>query len=139
MRFVHDKQVASLEAAGGADSVLLVMARQDRPFRELTIWGEPGTGRVVGDVAAARGFTYQVFFGATAQSAPVARVNDEIFFVYDPGDTVRIWPANEPTSNLHRLTRNQVRGFDVSVLLTNTAAAPLTITLEFLALTIENG
>lgn len=140
MRFIHDIQVAELQAAGGADTVNLVMARQDRVFRELTIWGIPGTGRAVGDAAGVRDFTTQVFFGPTAQAVPVARADDQIFLAYDPGDTQRLWPPNEPTSNpQQRGTSNQVRGFDITVRVVNLDTSPLVLVLEMLAMTIENG
>lgn len=139
MRWVHDIQTVTLEAAGGDDTQLVTMARQDRAFRELTIWGEPGTGRVVGDAADVRDFTTRVYFGPTPQGAATARSDDEIYFIFDPGDTVRLWPANEPSSNKNRSPRDQVRGFDISVLVVNLDAAPLVLTIEFLALTIENG
>ncbi len=139
MRFIHDKQIVTLEATGGADTTLVTMARQDRAFRELTVWCIPGSGRAVGDAPGVRNYTCQVFFGATSQSAPVARADDDIWLASDPGDTVRIWPANEPTSNLHRGTRNQVLGFDVSVQVINLDVVPVTLTFEFLAMTIDQG
>lgn len=139
MRWIHDLQTITLEATGGADTALVTMALQDRAFRELTIWGVPGSGRVVGDAPGVRNFTYQVFFGPTSQAAAAPRVTDEIFFIYDPGDTVRIWPPNDPTTNLHRLPRSSVRGFPVSVQIINLDADPLILTLEFLALTIDQG
>jgi hypothetical protein len=141
VRFVRDVQVITLDATGGPnDQQNVVMAPQDRPFRELTIWGKPGTGRVVGDAAGVRNFTSEVFFGPSSQAAAAARADDEIYLVYDPGDTVRIWPANNTASNPESAgTRRGVLGFPVTVQLTNLAATKVVITIIFLAMTIDQG
>lgn len=141
MRFIRDVQVITLDAAGGPnDTQNVVMAPQDRPFRELTIWGMPGTGRVVGDAAGVRNFTSEVFFGPTTQGGASARANDEIYLVFDPGDTVRIWPANNTASNPESAgTRQGVRGFPVTVQFVNLAATKIVITVIFLAMTIDQG
>jgi len=94
-------------------------------------------------VAAAqvRSFTTQIFFGQTAQGAAAARVNDEAYLAYDPGDAVRIWPPNEPSSNSpQKGTTNQARGFPVTCRVINTDIAnDLDITIEFTSMTIDQG
>lgn len=94
-------------------------------------------------VAAAqvRSFTTQIFFGQTAQGAAAARVNDEAYLAYDPGDAVRVWPPNEPSSNPQQKgTTNQVRGFPVICRVVNTDVAnDLDITIEFTSMTIDQG
>lgn len=137
MRFLrHTRQVT----VPGAGSTLVSMPREDRPFRELTIWGIPETPRQIGDAPVAKNFTAEVFFGPTSQSAAIFRPDDEVFLAYDPGDAVRIWPPNNQTSNpQQRGTNNQVHGFAVAVRINNAAAAPLVITVEFNAMTIDQG
>lgn len=119
MRFVHETRRVTVAAPAGTEDV--PMPLQDRSFRELTIWCEPVTYRVGGDglPALGRDFTHETFFGPTSQDgSPQARTTDETFFAFDPGNNVWIWPANEPTSNLHR-TGEQPKGFPITVQLTN--------------------
>jgi hypothetical protein len=119
MRFVHDSQRVTVPSGGVVD---VVMALQDRDFRELTIWGTPMSTRAAGDgsTPAVRDFSTRVFFGPTAQGgAPTTRVDDEEYVIYDPGDTCRIWPANNPTSNLSGSSRQRAAGFPVTVRITN--------------------
>lgn len=107
------------------------MARQDRPFRELSIWVRPVTSRSPGDAAEVRDFSSRVYFGPTAQGAAAARTDDENYMAYDPGDTQRIWPANDPTSNLHRKERDKIKGFDITLRLVNNllkSEQPTTVT-----------
>lgn len=116
------------------------MPGEDRPFRELTIWGVPETPRQVGDAAIAKNFTTEVFFGPTSQAAALLRPDDEVFMAFDPGDAVRIWPPNNPTSNpQQRGTNNQVHGFPIMVRITNLDVAALVIAVEFNAMTIDQG
>jgi hypothetical protein len=91
--------------------------------------------------AQVRSFSTQIFFGITAQGAPTARVNDEVYLAYDPGDAVRIWPANEPSSSPEkRGTNDQIQGFPITVRVVNTDAVnPLDITIEFCTMTIDQG
>ncbi len=145
MRFIHETLKASVAAAGGADVVDVVMPAQGRPYRELTVWVEPVTSRGVGDAPGVRNFDHETFFGPTSQAASATRTDDEIFFAYDPGDTVRIWPANAPAPvSAHRaspdgITRLRPSGFAITVQLTNLAAAPVEILVHFVAMTIDQG
>lgn len=99
------------------------------------------TFALVVPAAQVRSFSSQVFFGITAQGAPAARVNDEMYLAYDPGDAVRIWPPNEPSSSpQQRGTANQVEGLAITVRLVNTDVVnPLDITVEFTSMTIDQG
>jgi hypothetical protein len=94
-------------------------------------------------VAAAqvRSFSSQVFFGPTSQGAALARVTDEQYLIYDPGDTVRIWPPNEPSSNPQRRgTKWEVKGFPITVRIVNSDAVnALGITVEVSSMTIDQG
>lgn len=86
--------------------------------------------------AQTRNFSTQVFFGPTSQGGAAARVNNNVYLVYDPGDAGRVWPTNEPSSNPQR---EDVRGLPVTVRIINSAADALAITIEFMAMTIEQG
>lgn len=131
MRWVNDPH--RITVPGGGGSLDVVMARQDRPFRELSIWVRPSTPRVAGDGLPVflRDYSGQIFFGPTAQAGPVSKLDDESWMLYDPGDTQRLWPANDPTTNLHRNTRARVKGFDITAQFINNslgASAPITVT-----------
>lgn len=91
--------------------------------------------------AQARNFTSEVFFGPTSQGAAIARLTDEEFLIFDPGDTVRLWPPNEPSSNPQRKgTKWEIHGFDITVRINNLDAVnPLGITIEFSSMTIDSG
>jgi len=137
MRFIRDTRRVVVPATSTLD---VAMRRLDRSFRELTIWGIPESPRAVGDAPIVCNFSSQVFFGPTSQGAAAAKVTDDIYLVYDPGDAVRIWPANEPTSSPQQKgTSNEVRGFSITVRLVNSAASPLVIIVEFTAMTIDQG
>jgi len=93
-------------------------------------------------VPQARNFTSEVFFGPTSQGAAAAHLTDEEFLLFDPGDTVRIWPPNEPSSNPQRKFENRwgVKGFPIVVRVTNLDAVnQLGITIEFVSMTIDQG
>ena|SRR3990167_1803476 len=143
MRFIRDVQIATLDATGGAnDERIVEMARQDRPFRELSIWCIPAASlaRAIGSAAGVLDYSTEVFFGPSSQAAAAARANDEIFMPFDPGSTVRIWPANDLTSNPQQIgTRGQVRGFPISVRAINSAAEPVVLVIIFCAMTIDQG
>lgn len=141
MRFIHETRTVTVDETGGAaDVVDVVMPPQDRAFRDLTIWIQPASDREVGDVANVLDFDHETFFGPTSQAAAANRTDDEIFMTYDPGDAVRIWPANEPTANLHRAAAmEQPKGFPITVQLTNNAAAKVVIAVHFMAMTIDQG
>lgn len=136
MRWIQNPQRVTVPAS---DTLNVVMYRQDRAFRELTIWVRPVNSRVPGSSAGVRDFTYEVFFGPTSQGAAAPRVNDEVFLAYDPGSTGRIWPANDRTSNWARGPRSKVHGFDITVQFVNGAVTPLVLDVEFDAMTIDLG
>lgn len=136
MRFIDIPMRVTVPANGGIE--LVVMPKQDRAYRELTIWGIPESAVAVGGAAGTRNFSSQVFFGHTSQAGAAARVDDNVYLIYDPGDTERIWPANEPTSNPQNARK--VKGFPITVRLVNSdATLPLVITVEFCAMTIDQG
>lgn len=118
MRFVHDSQRVTVPSGGVVD---VVMALQERDFRELTIWGTPMSARAAGDgsTPAVRDFSSRVYFGPSAQGAATARTDDDEYVIYDPGDTQRIWPANNPRSNLSGSARQRAAGFPITVRITN--------------------
>jgi len=91
--------------------------------------------------AKTRNFTSQLFFGPTAQTAPVPRANDAVYLIYDPGDVGRVWPTYEPSSNPQQKgTSNQVHGFPITVRITNLdPASKLVITVEILSMSIDQG
>ena len=129
-----------LDAVGGPSAQRVVTFLSDRPFVDLTIWAVPESDRQPSDPVVARNYTTQAFFGPTAQSAPILRLDDEIFMILDPGDAGRVWSTNQPTSNpQQRGTINQVHGFPISVQIVNSDVFPLVITVEFLAMAIVQG
>jgi len=137
MKFIRFTSRVTVPAASTRD---VTMPRLDRAFRELTIWGIPESPRQVGDAPNARNYSSQVYFGPTSQGAAAARVNDDVYMIYDPGAAVRIWPPNEPSSNPQQKgTSNEIAGFPITVRLVNAAASPLVMTVEFTAMTIDQG
>jgi len=86
--------------------------------------------------AQTRNFTSQVFFGPTNQGAPTARITNDEYLIYDPGDAGRVWSANEPSSNPQQ---GDVRGLPITVRIDNADTVDLAMTIEFMAMTIEQG
>lgn len=135
MRFI-DIPIRTVVPA--SSTVDVVLPKQDRAFRELTIWGIPESSVVVGGAAGVRNFSSQVFFAHTSQGAAAARADDNVYLIYDPGDTERIWPINEPSSN--SMNSRKPKGFPITVRIVNAdATLALNITIEFCAMTIEQG
>ena len=126
---------------GTSSTLDIVMPKVDRPFRELTIWGIPRSDKAVGAAAGTRNFSSQVFFGHSSQAAAAPRTDDNRYLIYDPGDKVIIWPANEPSSNpTYAGKEARVVGFPITVRIVNSDATnALVITIEFLAMTIDQG